>query len=386
MSDPREPAPASTLTNAAAEAPAASAFARIGALVYALLTVYGSWYPLSGWRSVGIAPWAFLFAPFPHYWTGFDLTTNVLAYMPFGLLMLFALYPAVRGWKAVLVTVACGALLSGLLEAGQTFLPSRVPSNLDLLPNTAGALIGALMGILLSRIFLEQSRFLKLRKDWFARDAGRGLMVLSLWPLSQIYPQAYLFGHGQILPFLSVWLSDLFDTDIDLGELLRNGAELTVQEYWLAETIIAACGYTGALLTLLCLLRPAAPKASLLIVTAAFTLGVKALAHALLFNPGDAFAWLTPGARGGLLIGTMMLAGLAFARPAAQRRLAAISLMLSVAAVNVVPVSPYFTATLQAWLQGKFLNFNGAAQFISLVWPFFALWFLLHPMHRMKRG
>jgi hypothetical protein len=53
--------------------------------------------------------------------------------------------------------------------------------------------------------------------------------------------------------------------------------------------------------------------------------------------------------------------------------------------VNLVPANPYFIATLQAWIQGKFLNFNGAARFLSLTWPFFALWFLLHPMHRVKR-
>jgi len=36
-------------------------------------------------------------------------------------------------------------------------------------------------------------------------------------------------------------------------------------------------------------------------------------------------------------------------------------------------------------VQGKFLNFNGAAQFLSLAWPFFTLWFLFHPVHANKR-
>ena len=40
---------------------------------------------------------------------------------------------------------------------------------------------------------------------------------------------------------------------------------------------------------------------------------------------------------------------------------------------------------LQTWSLGKFLNFNGAAQFLALLWPFFTLWFLFHPMHRVKR-
>jgi hypothetical protein len=80
----------------------------------------------------------------------------------------------------------------------------------------------------------------------------------------------------------------------------------------------------------------------------------------------------------------MMVAGLAYAPPTAQRRLAAASLVLSLIAVNLVPANPYFVATLQAWIQGKFLNFNGAAHFLSVFWPFFALWFLWHPVHRLK--
>jgi hypothetical protein len=175
-------------------------------------------------------------------------------------------------------------------------------------------------------------------------------------------------------------------TPIDLGDLLRSGAELTVEQYWLSETIITACGLTGAVLTMLCLLRKHAPKASLVVLAIAMALTVKSLANALFFSPDNAFAWLTPGAQGGLLVGAMMLSGLAFARPVVQRRLAAFCLLASIVAVNLVPANPYFIATLQAWLQGKFLNFNGAAHFLSLFWPFFALWFLLLPMHGVKRG
>jgi hypothetical protein len=68
----------------------------------------------------------------------------------------------------------------------------------------------------------------------------------------------------------------------------------------------------------------------------------------------------------------------------AQRRVAAFSLLLSLSVVNLVPANPYFLATLQTWVQGKFLNFNGAAQFLSLLWPFLAFWFLFHPVHRRK--
>jgi hypothetical protein len=209
--------------------------------------------------------------------------------------------------------------------------------------------------------------------------------MIGLWPLAQIYPQGYLLGLGQMLPLLSGWLSQLLDKDINLAALLRHGMPFGVQEYWLAETIIAACGLTGTLLMLSCLLRRPAPRALLMLLLLLAAAAIKALASVLIFGPESALAWFTPGARGGVLLAVMMVAGLVYAPPAVQRRLAAISLLASFTAVNLVPVNPYFIATLQAWIQGKFLNFNGAAHFLSLFWPFFALWFLLHPMHRVKR-
>lgn len=371
------------LHNAAEAAhPHASIAARVGLLMYTFLIVYASLYPFSNWHSIGVPPWAFLLQPMPYYWTGFDIITNIIGYLPFGMLVVLALYPAVRGLAAAIIAVFCGMLLSGAMETIQTYLPTRVSSNLDFLTNLSGTLIGALIALPLIRPLLEQSRLLQLGRRWFVPEAGRGLIMITLWPLAQIYPQGYLFGHGQFLPILGDWLSDWFDTPPDLVAELTRHVNLTVQEYWLAETLITACGMTGALLTLSCMLRKHAPKGALLTALMLIAIATKLLANALLFTPANAFAWLTPGARGGVLIGAMMAGGLAFAPAVAQRRLAAFSLLVSLVAVNLVPANPYFVATLQTWVQGKFLNFNGAAQFLSLVWPLFALWFLLHPVHR----
>lgn len=362
----------------------ASTFARVGLAMYVLLIIYASWFPFTGWHSNGLSPFAYLFASLPHYWTAFDVLTNVFGYAPLGLLIVFALYPVVRGAYAVALALACAALLSGTMEAVQTFLPTRVSSNLDFLTNTVGALAGAIAGALLTPKFLERSRFLQYRRRWFVREAGRGFVVIALWPLAQVYPQGYLFGHGQLTPILSSWLSDWLDTSIDLGAILRRGAELSPEQYWLSEAIMTACGLTGALLTLLFLLRKDAPSGSLTSLLVICALAVKAMASALFFTPANAFVWLTPGAQGGLLFGTAMVFGLAFAPPVAQRRIAVIMLLTSLLVVNIVPANPYFVATLQSWVQGKFLNFNGAAQFLSLFWPFFSLWFLLHSVHRQK--
>jgi VanZ family protein len=369
----------------AAPAPHGSPVARAALLAYLLLIVYASWYPFTGWRGTGLPPFTFLNLAPPRYWTGFDVVVNIVGYIPFGTLLVLAMYPLARGGWAVLLAALAGILVSGTMEVVQSYLPSRVPSNLDLLTNSLGCLAGAVLGALWARSLLVHGRLYRLRRRWFAPHASQGLVLLALWPLAQIYPQGYLFGHGQVLPILSEWLSEWLDSDIDLVAMLRPSATISVEQYWLSETIITACGMSGAALALLCLMRRPAPRYTLMLAMLAAALVVKTLASSLLFTPDNAFVWMTPGAEGGFLIGLIMLSGLAFAPQVAQRRLAVVSLLLSLIVVNTIPVNPYFVSTLQGWVQGKFLNFNGAAQFLSLLWPFFALWFLLLPSHKLNR-
>lgn len=362
-----------------------SPIARAALLAYLLLIVYASWYPFTGWRDSGLPVFTFLNLVKQRYWTGFDVGVNIVGYVPLGVLLVLSIYPRVRGIWAVLLAAIGGVLVTITMEAVQNFLPSRVPSNLDLLTNAGGSLLGAILGAWWAPGLLDRSRLFQLRRRWFAPYASQGLVLVALWPLAQIYPQSYLFGHGQVLPIVSDWLSRWFDTEIDLVTMLRPDTVMTVEQYWLSETIITACGMTGAVLTLMCLVRRNAPRFLLMLAFLAIGLLVKTLASSLLFRPDNAFVWVTPGAEGGFIIGMIMLAGLVFAPQVAQRRLAVVTLVLSLIVVNTIPVNPYFVSTLQGWVQGKFLNFNGAAQFLSLLWPFFALWFLLLPSHQLNR-
>eukprot|EP01030_Chromulinospumella_sphaerica_P012409 gene12409-12198_t len=207
-----------------------SPFTRGALLVYVLLIVYASWFPFTGWHNQGLSPLIFLeHGEMPRYWTKFDAIINVVGYMPLGTLIVYALYPRLQGWAALLLASASGLLLSGLMEGVQTYLPSRVSSNLDFYTNSVGCMLGAVIGVLTVRRLLDQSELQRLRKSWFAPHASHGLVLLALWPLAQIYPQNFLFGLGQLLPILSEWLSQLLDTDIDLAQYLRPDSVLTVE-------------------------------------------------------------------------------------------------------------------------------------------------------------
>ncbi|MES3023101.1 MAG: VanZ family protein [Pseudomonadota bacterium] len=362
-----------------------SPVARAALFAYVLLIIYASWYPFSGWRASGIEPTTFLNLASPRYWTVFDVLVNIVGYIPLGTLLVFSLHPRVRGLWAVLLATVLGMLISGGMEAVQTYLPSRVPSNLDLVTNSLGCMVGAALGALLARTFLDQGRLYQLRERWFAPHASQGLVLVALWPLAQIYPIGFLFGHGQVLPMISGWLTDFLGYSVDLVAMLRPNPEMTAEQFWLSETIITACGMTGAALTMLCLLKRTAPRTFLVFGMLGAALLLKTLASSLLFSPDHALVWKTPGAEGGILIGAILIAGLAFAPRQAQRRLAVATLLLCLLVVNTVPVNPYFMATLQGWHQGKFLNFNGAAKFLSVTWSFLALWFLLLPSHKLNR-
>ncbi|MFZ6654307.1 VanZ family protein [Undibacterium sp. TJN19] len=354
-----------------------SPFARVSLVAYLFLIVYASWYPFTGWQTNSLATLPDVIRQWPRYWSVFDASINVVGYIPFGVLIVFALYPLVNRWWAALLAALSGALLSAIAESVQILLPTRVTSLLDFLTNASGALIGAILGALLTPLILEKGRLQLLRKQWTDKESSREILVLGLWIMAQIFPQAYLFGLGQIVPIISQNLSELFSMDIDISAFLMQGFDPSAEEYLLSETIITACSCTGALLICLSILNRRAPKTILtgLLLTAALV--SKSLASALLFKPEYAFSWLTPGARGGLLISVIMVYGFSYAPALVQKRLALLLLVISMTVLNLVSDSPYFAATMQTWVQGKFLNFNGAAQFLSLFWPFLAIWALL---------
>ncbi|MFX7945884.1 hypothetical protein ABTK43_19450, partial [Acinetobacter baumannii] len=84
---------------------------------FVFLVVYASLYPFAGWTDMGVSPFAYLTAPLPRYNTVFDVVTNVWGYMPLGMLTVLALHPRITGWRAVLIALGAGLLLSGAMEA-----------------------------------------------------------------------------------------------------------------------------------------------------------------------------------------------------------------------------------------------------------------------------
>lgn len=76
-----------------------------------------------------------------------DVVGNVLLFIPLGLTFAAASSRATR-WGRLAAATVSGALLSLLIESVQLALPSRATDVDDVLFNTLGALLGAVVGVL----------------------------------------------------------------------------------------------------------------------------------------------------------------------------------------------------------------------------------------------
>jgi VanZ family protein len=350
----------------------ASPLARLLLVAWVLLAIYASLYPLSGWRDPGVSAFGFVVASWPRYLTALDLSMNIAAYLPFGVLCVLALYPRLRGVAAVLAALAGGATLSFVLEATQIFLPARFSSNTDWLFNMAGTLAGALIAAPAAGWLLEAGPLRRLRAAEFEGGAAAdlGLVLLGLWLFAQLNPATLLFGLGD--------LRDLFAAP--------PGVEQPATLFVSIEALTAAANLTAAALILASIAAPAAALRALIIVLVVSAIIIKSIAFALLVSTGDVLAWLTPGAQRGLALGLVLaLLSVALGR-VARLVLAAVLLMAATVLVNIAPPNPYLAAILSVWSQGHFLNFNGLTRLVSTAWPFAALAYLIWLASRRARA
>jgi VanZ family protein len=301
------------------------------AQAYVALIFYASLYPFTGWRDQGIAPWAFIPVPWPKYWTGFDIAVNLFGYAPLGFLLALSFLRrrgrSVRpgNGRAIAVATLVAAVLSFSMEALQSYLPSRVPSNVDFGFNTLGAFLGAAIagGLELAGAIDRWSRF---RLSWFVDEARGALVLLALWPFALLF-----VALGALIPCL--------------------------------------LGFS--------VIRSAGRRAPFALVVVTVGVLVTALSAALSWGPAHAWAWLGPSVTLGLGVG-LGAAMLLLLLP--RRGCAAVLLLLLVvhlSMLNQAPTSAYFAQTLQTWEQGRFIHFNGLGQWLGWAWPYAALVYVL---------
>lgn len=345
------------------------------ALALSCVVVYASLYPFSPWRDQGLWSLSFLSAPLPRYWSGFDVTVNILGYAPLGFLLALSVMrgPGWR-WPVGLATLAA-SMLSLLMEALQGYLPSRVPSNMDFALNTLGAWLGALAAALLEHWGVLQ-RWSAFRRRWFVAQARGALVLLALWPAALLFPASVPFGLGQILQRAEDALFDLLAGTPFIEWMPLRDVELQP----LLPGAVAVCVALGLLVPVLLaygVVRERWQRLVALLGTLVLGVASTALSSALSFGPDHAWAWLDASARLGLALGLLgaVVALLLTARAAIALTLLVLAVQLTL--LNQAPVDPYFEQTRQVWEQGRFVRFNGLTQWLGWLWPFAALSYVL---------
>jgi len=344
------------------------------------LIIYASLYPFTDWRNQGISPLIFLTASLPKYWSGFDVAANVLGYAPLGFLLTVASLRSAHVKWAMVLAVLGALLLSLAMETLQSYLPSRIPSNVDLALNTLGAALGAGSAWALEKLG-ALGRWSRFRARWLAPDARGAMALLVLWPVALLFPAAVPMGLGQVFERLEMALAEALTGTPFLVWLPVREIELQP----LVPVAVLVCVALGALTPLLLgygVVHTLWRRAVFAALTLAAGIAVSALSAALSYGPEHAWAWLDLPVRAGLMLAAALALVLL---PLSRRGTAAFALLalaIQLSLLNQAPASAYFWQTLQTWEQGRFIRFHGLVQWLGWLWPYAALLYLLDRLSR----
>lgn len=331
--------------------------------------VYATLYPWSGWHTPGRWMFAFLFEPWPRWWTGFDVAVNVAAYLPTGLLLtawLARRLSVSMGLAAVLATVAAAGL-SLALECLQALLPARVPSRMDLLANAAGGLAGALVAVSIGRRRIEQWPQWARETLPLMPHSTPGLLLLCAWLVAQFYPQPLVFATGDLVSLAATTPGEPAHPWVS-GWLLPHDLEPFAEAAGVSMTVLAIGLVTHDLLRAGA--RGAAAAVAAPIVAA---IAIKSVASAAYLGQVNALAWLNAGAQGGLLAGIVALLLLGWVGRRARLWLAIVTLAGATLLFNLAPPNAYYLSMRAGWGGGAWTNFHGLLRAVATAWPFAAI-------------
>lgn len=324
------------------------------ALVWAALLAYASLYPFLPLR-----------APNPEKvraiasWSGMvirsDVVFNVLAYVPFG--MLLTLYFRSRGEDrlAVAKAAAIAAGFSATMELLQLFVPGRVSSIVDLTTNTVGALLGSL--VFADPIYSLATRPLGEARERIIIPGAYGdtaLVLVMLWLLAQLNPALPFFGAG------------------DVGREIEQ--DLVALEW--AAVAMGICGF-GLFVSVVLARDAFALRATLVLLSMA--LWLKFVMASFILQPHASTEWARGGRVEGIAVGLLVFMPM---RTLTRTTRIYLGLVLILAGALFAKVFGAYSAMdeflrLFRWPHGQLASFATLTRFIHELWPFATVVFLV---------
>lgn len=334
------------------------------AIGYAMFIVYASLSPFSGWREQGMDFFEMLQVPLRSTYTGFDAALNFLSYLPFGLLVGLALRAWFGALASVIISLLSGLWLSASMEYLQMYLPTRISSNMDILSNSAGMLMGALLavGLIIWPWLLIRLTYWRSSLFQHGKEMDFGLALLMLWMFGQINPSLPMLGNVFISEVASQPFVTLPSVPFDIWESIAVTLNLLM---------------LGTLL--LTLLRVPRNFISTLLVVLSMVALVKFITAAVLLRSWALLLWINSEAVLGMLLGIVLLLALLSLPRVAAIYAGAVVALGYFGIVNFVfdDNTPAAAMSVYHWHYGHLLNYNGLAETIFLIYPallLFHLW------------
>jgi hypothetical protein len=294
----------------------------------------------------------------PRYLAISDVVFNFVAYVPLGFLLVVAAGPR---WPRGVVAIGAALATAGLsltLEALQTWLPSRVPSILDLASNSLGGLTGAVLAWRGGQDVLLRLGKAYPRLVATVPHAEFGLMLLAVWMLQALSPELLIFATGDLRKSLGL---------VSVGDF-------SVQWMPVLEALVIVCNMLSVGLLLRTLLEGRWLPYLLVPLFFVLAMGVRTMAVAVTQSPRESLLWLSTGVQIGVVAGSLLLMLLLNLSGWLRLTLAALSLLAGTVLVNFVPPNPYALALSAA---PSLTNLRGMIWLISGLWPFATLPYLL---------
>ena len=331
---------------------------------YALFIVYASLSPFSGWRNQGLKFTDMLTMQLMISYTGFDTVANLLSYLPFGFLVTLRSQARLGTRASVTFGLCAGILLSASMEYLQMYLPTRISSNMDLLSNSLGALIGAVLAAIITSHTWLFTRITQWRSAVFyhGKKVDFGLALLALWMFTQTNPSLPMLGN--------VFISEIAKQPfVKLPPAPFN--------WWESIAVMLNLLMIGTLMfTILRIPRNAAIALLVMLSTVALA---KFISAALFLKSWALLLWISSEAMFGIVFGMLLLLIVLRLSRGAILIFGTITACLYIVVVNFSLDSnaPSSAASVYHWHYGHLLNYNGLAQSILLGFPLlliFHLW------------
>jgi VanZ family protein len=166
----------------------------LSVMIYFAIIFYLSLFPFKAFQW-HYAPLEFLWLPLPTYQLITDNILNICLYWPYGVLLMWVYAEEKTTLHSIVSAMVIASITALLAELSQQFSSIRISSNLDIIYNMIGGLIGCLTYFTLDKIGL-----LSLIKRWRIHYAQTDahydyyFLLIVLWFLAQTSPSLYAFS------------------------------------------------------------------------------------------------------------------------------------------------------------------------------------------------